>query len=173
MSVKLRLTRMGRKKRPFYRIVATDSRTRRDGKYLEKIGTYNPLTHPAEIDIDKELALKWLALGAQPSQTVRSFLRKAGILFEHDLRKRGLSEEEIELEYKKWQVIKEERLKKVEALAAMQKRQESGTSKEEKKATTRAEDNAETEEESKAIDEEADTIEAETSEEETKQETAD
>lgn len=162
---------MGRKKRPFYRIVATDSRTRRDGKYLEKIGTYNPLTQPAEIEINKELALKWLARGAQPSQTVRSFLRKTGILFEYDLRKRGLSAEEIELEYKKWNIIKEERLKKAEALAAMQRRD---VSQEEDKPKAKARAKVETTiaEESKADDVETPVADAETTAEEDKQETA-
>ena len=144
MSVKLRLTRMGRKKRPFYRIVAVDSRARRDGKYLEKIGTYNPLTDPAIVEIDKELALKWLQNGAQPSTTVKNFLRKEGILFEFDLRKRGLSEEEIELEYKKWELIKQERQKKDEAVAAMKKREE------EKKAEAKAEEEAKAKEKEEA-----------------------
>lgn len=78
MAVKLRLTRMGRKKKPFYRIVAIDSRTRRDGRYIEKIGHYNPLPTVAEIVIDDEKAIKWLMDGAQPSDTVRSLLRKKG-----------------------------------------------------------------------------------------------
>lgn len=150
MSVKLRLTRMGRKKRPFYRIVATDSRTRRDGKYLEKIGTYNPLTHPAELEIDKELALKWLLNGAQPSETVRNFLRKEGILFEFDLRKRGLTDEQIELEYKKWEVIKQERQKKAEAVAEMKKREEEKKAEEEAKAKAKAEADAKAKEEAEA-----------------------
>jgi len=130
---------MGRKKRPFYRIVAIDSRARRDGKYLEKIGTYNPLTHPAEIEINKELALKWLENGAQPSQTVRNFFRKDGILFEYDLRKRGLNEEEIALEYKKWEVVQAERNKKEEAVAAMNRRDEEKKAEEEAKAKAKEE----------------------------------
>ena len=80
MAVKLRLTRMGAKKKPFYRIVASDSRRPRDGKYLELIGTYNPNVNPAEIKIDEEKALKWLNVGAVPSDTVRSFLSKQGIM---------------------------------------------------------------------------------------------
>ncbi len=149
MSVKLRLTRMGRKKRPFYRIVAADSRARRDGKYLEKIGTYNPLTDPAEVEIDKELALKWLERGAELSPTVRNFMRKKGILFEYDLRKRGLTEEQIALEYKKWEVIQIERMKKEEAIAAMKKRDEEKEAEKEAKAkakeAARAEKEAATE----------------------------
>lgn len=80
MAVKLRLTRMGAKKRPMYRIVASDSRVKRDGKYLELIGTYNPLTDPAEVKINEELALKWLNTGAIPSDTVKSLFSKAGIM---------------------------------------------------------------------------------------------
>lgn len=82
MAVKIRLTRMGATKRPMYRIVATDSRTKRDGEYLEKIGTYNPLTNPATVDINKEVALKWLGNGAQPSDTVKNLFSKAGIMKE-------------------------------------------------------------------------------------------
>lgn len=80
MAVKLRLKRMGAKKRPFYRIVAADSRTSRDGKIIELIGTYNPLLNPAEIKIDEEKAIKWLSIGAKPSDTVRNLLSEAGIM---------------------------------------------------------------------------------------------
>ena len=82
MAVKIRLTRMGSTKRPMYRIVATDSRTKRDGEYLEKIGTYNPLTNPATVEINKEVAFKWLGNGAQPSDTVKNLFSKAGIMKE-------------------------------------------------------------------------------------------
>jgi len=80
MAVKIRLTRMGAKKRPMYRIVASDSRRPRDGEYLELIGTYNPLVTPADVKIDEEKALKWLQTGAIPSDTVRSLFSKAGIM---------------------------------------------------------------------------------------------
>ncbi len=80
MAVKLRLTRMGDHKNPLYRIVATDSRTKRDGEYIEKIGTYNPHTNPATVSIDEEVALKWLKTGAIPSDTVRNLLKDAGIM---------------------------------------------------------------------------------------------
>ncbi len=79
MAVKLRLMRMGAKKKPFYRIVAADSRTKRDGKYIELIGTYNPITNPAEININEEVALKWLSNGAIPTDTVKSLFTKAKI----------------------------------------------------------------------------------------------
>ena len=80
MAVKLRLTRMGSTKRPFYRIVATDSRTKRDGEYIELIGTYNPLTNPADVKINEEVAMKWLNNGAIPSDTVKNLLKEAGIM---------------------------------------------------------------------------------------------
>ena len=80
MAVKLRLTRMGKKKQPMYRVVATDSHTKRDGEYIELIGTYNPLTRPATIKLDEEVALKWLNNGAIPSDTVRNILSDAGIM---------------------------------------------------------------------------------------------
>ncbi len=75
MAVKLRLTRMGSKKRPFYRVVATNSTTRRDGRPLEYLGYYNPMTNPAKIEIDQEKVKKWLDLGAEPTDTVRSLLK--------------------------------------------------------------------------------------------------
>ncbi len=87
MAVKLRLTRMGAKKRPSYRIVASDSRTKRDGEYLELIGTYNPIAD--ETKIDEEIALKWLRTGAQPSDTVRNILSKAGIMKKFAEEKQG------------------------------------------------------------------------------------
>lgn len=80
MAVKLRLKRMGSKQRPFYRVVAADSRSPRDGRFIETVGTYNPITEPAEIKIDEEKAIKWLNNGAQPTDTVRDLLRSAGVL---------------------------------------------------------------------------------------------
>lgn len=79
MAVKLRLKRMGAKKNPFYRIVAADSRSPRDGKFIEIIGTYNPIPEQAEIKVNEELALKWLRDGAQPTDTVRNLFKKVGI----------------------------------------------------------------------------------------------
>ncbi|MBQ9146015.1 MAG: 30S ribosomal protein S16 [Clostridia bacterium] len=80
MMVKIRLTRMGAKKNPCYRIVAMDSRKARDGEYIEQIGIYQPKTEPATVKIDVDLAKKWLANGAQPTDTVRDLFRKAEIL---------------------------------------------------------------------------------------------
>jgi len=80
MAVRIRLKRMGAKKRPFYRVVVADSRSPRDGRFIEEIGYYDPLREPAEIKIDVEKALKWLQNGAQPSDTARSLLSKAGVM---------------------------------------------------------------------------------------------
>lgn len=79
MAVKIRLKRMGAKKAPFYRVVVADSRYPRDGRFIEEIGTYNPLTEPADIKIDAEKAQKWLGNGAQPTDTVKVLLKKSGI----------------------------------------------------------------------------------------------
>ena len=80
MAVKMRLRRMGAKKAPFYRVIVADSRSPRDGRFIEEIGYYNPLTDPAEIKIDAEKATKWIANGAQPTDTVRALLKKADII---------------------------------------------------------------------------------------------
>ena len=79
MAVKIRLRRMGAKKSPYYRIVVADSRYPRDGRFIEEIGTYNPLTDPATVTVDAEAAKKWLANGAQPTDTVKTLLKKNGI----------------------------------------------------------------------------------------------
>lgn len=89
MAVKLRLKRMGAKQKPFYRIVAADSRSPRDGRFIETIGTYNPIKKPAEVKVDEELALKWLNNGAQPTETVRSILSKEGIMAKYAVSKKA------------------------------------------------------------------------------------
>ena len=81
MAVKIRLQRHGSKKRPFYFIVVADARAPRDGKFIQKIGTYNPLTHPATVLIDRQKALEWLNNGAQPTDTVRKILSTKGVLY--------------------------------------------------------------------------------------------
>ena len=79
MAVKIRLKRMGSKQKPFYRIVVADSRSPRDGKVIEEVGYYNPITEPADIKISEELAMKWLHQGAQPTDTVKNLFTKVGI----------------------------------------------------------------------------------------------
>jgi len=80
MAVKMRLTRMGDKKSPFYRIVVADSRVARDAKYIDLVGTYNPLTNPEEVKIDAEKAQKWIKNGATPTETAKTLLVKSGII---------------------------------------------------------------------------------------------
>lgn len=89
MAVKLRLKRMGSKKKPVYRIVAIDSHTKRDGEYIELVGTYNPLTEPKTVKVDESIALKWLNNGAIPSDTVRNLLSDVGIMKKFHESKRG------------------------------------------------------------------------------------
>lgn len=89
MAVKLRLMRMGAKKKPFYRIVVADSRSPRDGRFIEVVGTYNPLVSPAETKINEELAMKWLRNGAAPTDTVRNIFSKAGIMSKFANEKQG------------------------------------------------------------------------------------
>ena len=79
MAVKIRLRRMGQKKAPFYRIIVADSRSPRDGKFIEEVSYYNPMTNPAEIKVDAEKVQKWLDSGAQPTETVKSILNKSGL----------------------------------------------------------------------------------------------
>ncbi len=85
--VKIRLTRMGSINKPFYRVIAVDSRTQRDGKFIENIGYYDPKHNPAIVKVDEDKAIKWLKVGAQPSETVRSLFKKVGILKKwHEMR---------------------------------------------------------------------------------------
>lgn len=114
MAVRIRLFRMGRKKRPFYRIVVMDSRVRRDGRYLDKVGYYNPITKPATVQIDKEKVLDWLKKGAEPSKTVFNLLQKEGIALEWHLIRNKVSEETRNIELQKWELAKKDRESKLE-----------------------------------------------------------
>ena len=106
MPVKIRLQRHGKKGKPFYWVVAADARTKRDGRYLEKLGTYNPNTNPATVDINIDQAVKWLENGAQPTDTAKTLLSYRGILLKHHLnggvRKGAFSEEEAEKRFTAW-----------------------------------------------------------------------
>jgi len=112
LAVKLRLRRMGKKKQPIYKIVAADSRSPRDGKFIEAVGLYNPLTNPHTIDLKEDRINYWLDNGAQPTDTVFSLFRQKGINLKRDLVKRKFSEERIETEMKNWQNLKEAALNK-------------------------------------------------------------
>ena len=103
MAVRIRLQRHGRKKRPFYRLVAADARSQRDGVFLERLGHYNPMTEPADVFIDEEKALKWLRRGAQPSDTAKRLLTQNGILMKFEYEKLGkpMPEDEVAEEVEK------------------------------------------------------------------------
>ena len=106
MSVKIRLQRHGKKQKPFYWIVAADARSKRDGRYLEKLGTYNPNTNPATIDLNLDQAVQWLHNGAQPTDTARAILSYKGALMKHHLdggvRKGALTQEQADEKLAKW-----------------------------------------------------------------------
>ena len=111
MPVKIRLQRHGKKGKPFFWIIAADSRTRRDGKFLEKLGIYNPNTNPATIELDVDSSVKWLQNGAQPTDTARAILSYKGVLLKNHLaggvRKGALTEEQAEEKFNAWLQEKE------------------------------------------------------------------
>ncbi len=113
MAVKLRLQRLGKKKQPYYRIVAADSRSPRDGKFIEVVGTYNPRLNPPEVNIKEDKAIKWLKNGAQPTDTVRSLLKKEGILLKFHLIRKKVEPEKIEEALKEFKFKQQEKQKKL------------------------------------------------------------
>ena len=128
MPVKIRLQRHGKKGKPFYWIVAANSRSKRDGKFLEKLGTYNPISNPAQIELNVDAAVKWLKNGAQSTDTARRILSYKGVLLKHHLlggvAKGALTEEQAEAKFNAWLEAKnnkvsskEERLAKEKAAA--------------------------------------------------------
>ena len=106
MSVKIRLQRHGSKGKPFFHIVVADSRARRDGRFIEKLGTYNPITNPATIDLNVDSAVKWLNSGAQPTDTARAILSYKGVLYkkhlEGGIRKGALTQEQADAKFATW-----------------------------------------------------------------------
>lgn len=111
MPVKIRLQRKGRKKRPYYHIVVADSRAKRDGAYIERLGFYNPMTKPATIELDRERAYEWLTKGAQPTDTARAILRYKGVMYKKHLmrgvKKGALTLEQAEAKFQEWIAAKE------------------------------------------------------------------
>ncbi|WP_036382190.1 30S ribosomal protein S16 [Muricauda sp. MAR_2010_75] len=111
MPVRIRLQRHGKKGKPFYWVVAADSRAKRDGKFLEKLGIYNPNTNPATIELDVDSSVKWMQNGAQPTDTARAILSYKGVLLKHHLlggvAKGALTEEQVEEKFKAWLEEKE------------------------------------------------------------------
>lgn len=122
MPVKIRLQRHGKKGKPFYWVVAADARAKRDGRYLEKIGTYNPNTNPATVEIDVDSAVKWLGNGAQPTDTARTLLSYRGALLKHHLQggvsKGALTQEDADAKFEAWLEDKANRIQaKVDGLS--------------------------------------------------------
>jgi len=112
LAVKLRLRRMGKKKQPIYKMVASDSRSPRDGKFLEAVGFYNPLTKPHTLDLKEDRIMYWLNVGARPTHTVKSLLRQKGIILKKELISKGFDEEKVKSELENWQKVKEASSKK-------------------------------------------------------------
>ncbi len=114
MPTKMRLQRHGKKGKPFYHIVIADGRAPRDGRFIEKIGTYNPIPNPAEINLDADKALDWLQKGAQPTDTVRAILSYRGILYKNHLlkgvTKGALTEAEAEAKFQTWMTEKDSKI---------------------------------------------------------------
>jgi small subunit ribosomal protein S16 len=115
---------MGKKKQPVYKVVAADSRSPRDGKFIEAIGLYNPKTDPATIDIKEDRALYWLGVGAQPTDTVKNLLSNQGIILKKELKKKSFTEDQINAKLDDWKKIKEANL-----ASANKKREEKAKSK--------------------------------------------
>jgi small subunit ribosomal protein S16 len=112
VAVRLRLRRAGKKKMPMYQIVAADSRTARDGKFLENVGRYEPLQNPMQITLKEGRIIHWLKNGAQPTDTVRSLLQRSGLWLRWSLMNRGVDEATIATELEKWQMAQAEKQQK-------------------------------------------------------------
>lgn len=138
MSTKIRLARHGKKGYAFYHIVVADSRSPRDGRFIEKLGTYNPNTNPATVVLNFESALKWIGVGAQPTDTARSILSKEGVMYRHHLnggvKKGAFTEEAAEQKFAKWVAEKEA---KAAAAKAAQEAAKAKTAKERLEAETK------------------------------------
>ena len=129
------MTRMGRRKRPFYRIVAMDSRKRRDGRYIESIGYYDPLPNPSIIKVEEELALKWLRVGATLSPAVRTILKQTGVLLKFSLEKSSADDERKAAIIAEWEEANQKRLGKIhDEAAAKQARLDKAAEKQAKAA---------------------------------------
>ena len=124
MPVKIRLSRQGRKKRPYYHIVVADARAPRDGKFIERIGMYNPMTKPATIEIDRDKAFEWLEKGAQPTHTARAILRFTGVMYKKHLQrgvsKGALTQEQADAKLESWLIEKQGKIDVLKAETAQE-----------------------------------------------------
>jgi len=177
MPVKIRLARHGRKKRAFYYIVAADSRAPRDGRYIERIGSYNPNTDPATIDLNFDKALGWLQNGAVPTDTCRAILSYNGVLYKNHLlkgvTKGALTEDEAENKFNSWKKDKDQKVQaKIDKLNAEFKAAEDGRLKvEEEINKARAEELAAKQKTAEEVEQSKETIAEDTTVEEIKAET--
>ena len=112
MATKIRLARAGAKKRPFYQIVVADERSRRDGSFIENVGTYDPTKNPAVVKLKTERAAEWLGKGAQPTDTVKNLLSRKGVWLKWSLKKKKADEATIAAEFEKWQMMQGLKLQK-------------------------------------------------------------
>ena len=186
MPVKIRLQRHGKKGKPFFWVVAADARAKRDGKFLEKLGTYNPTTNPAQIELNVESSVKWLENGAQPTETAKRILSYKGVLMKHHLQggvaKGALTQEQADAKFEAWLSEKEKTVgTKKDSLAKAQadakaKALEAEKEVNEKRKTAATQEEAPAEEpevEAEATTEEAPAVESETPSEEAKDKEAD
>ncbi len=164
MATTIRLTRMGRKKRPFYRLVVLDSRKRRDGAYLANLGFYNPFTEPHEINIHADEIIEWLSKGATVSETARSLLRSEGVLYRYSLVKQGLDAAEIDTRVNEWRANAEANLAKREDAKAEKAAKKEAEAKAAAEAEEQAKAEAEAAEKATAAAEEKAKAEAEAAE---------
>jgi small subunit ribosomal protein S16 len=135
---------MGKKRQPIYKLVAADSRSPRDGRFIEAIGLYNPKTEPTTVEIDEERALYWLGVGAQPTETVKNLLSAEGILYKRSLKLKGMSDDEIVKEMEEWQSKREAKVMQSKAKA------EKAAAEKEKAKAKAAEEKAKEEAEAEA-----------------------
>ncbi len=137
MPTKIRLQRKGKKGQPFYHLVVADGRAPRDGKFIERIGSYNPMTHPATIVIDFDRALHWVQVGAQPTDTARSILSVKGVMLKHHLlkgvTKGALTEDQVEEKFQAWITEKEEKREQIRKETELTKKEKAKKRKEEEK----------------------------------------
>jgi len=135
---------MGKKKQPFYKIVAADSRSPRDGKFIEAIGRYNPRTNPSEISLLEDRALYWLSVGAQPTDTVKNLLSRKGLILRQDLMKKKASPEKIDQEMEKFRMLQEDKQKRLLEKQSVKKGSKKKSSAAEAKGAASEEKPAET-----------------------------
>ena len=174
MPTKIRLQRKGKKGQPFYHLVVADGRAPRDGRFIERLGTYNPMTHPATIAIDFERALHWVQVGAQPTDTARSILAKKGVMLKHHLlkgvTKGAMTVEQAEEKFQDWLKEKEQKLEQAKKDAQLSEKELSKKKLEEERkvnearaeeiAKKRAKENLKAEAEQQSADQAAEAAEA-------------